>query len=55
MLVWVNVIPTNSIVIIHHVQQQNKYFHHIFKCVDITLPLSKNALPCFENELNGNT
>jgi hypothetical protein len=53
--VWVNVIPTHSIVIIHYVHQQNKYSHHIFKHVDIALPSFKNALPCCENELNGNT
>ncbi len=52
--VWVNVIPTHSIVIIHYVHQQNKYFHHILKCVDIALPSSKNAFPCCENEFIGN-
>ncbi len=50
-----NVLPTHSIVIIHCVHQQNKYFHHILKCVDIALPSSKNALPCCENEFFGNT
>jgi hypothetical protein len=53
--VRVNVIPTHSIVIIHCIHQQNKYSHHIFKRVDIALPSSKNAFPCYENELNGNT
>ncbi len=46
--VWVNVIPTHSIVIIHDIHQQNKYFHHIFKRVDIALLLSKNTFPCYE-------
>jgi hypothetical protein len=32
-----------------------QYSHHIFKHVDITLPSSKNAPPCCENELIGNT
>ncbi len=31
--VWVNVIPTYSIVIIHCVHQQNKYSRRILKCV----------------------
>jgi hypothetical protein len=53
--VWVNVIPTHSIVIIHYVHQHYKYSHHIFKCVDIALPSSKNAFPCYENELIDNT
>jgi hypothetical protein len=53
--VWVNVIPTQSIVIIHYVHQQNKYSHHILKCVDIALPSSTNTLPCYENELIGNS
>ncbi len=48
-------IPTHSIVIIHWIHQQNKYSHHILKCVDIALPSSKNTLPCYENELIGNT
>jgi len=48
--IWVNVIPTHSIVIIHCINQQIKYSHHILKCVDIALPSSKNALPCYENE-----
>ncbi len=48
-------IPTHSIVIIHSIHQQNKYSHHILKCVDIALPSSKNTLPCFENEFIGNT
>jgi hypothetical protein len=53
--IWVNAIPTHSIVIIHYVHQQNKYFPHIFKRVDIALPSLKNALPCCENELISNT
>jgi len=53
--IWVNVIPTHSIVTIHYVHQQNKYFHYIFKCVDITLPSFKNPFPCYENELISNT
>ncbi len=53
--VWVNVIPTHSIMIIHYVHQQNKNFHHIFKHVDIALPLSKNTFPCYENEIISNT
>jgi hypothetical protein len=53
--IWVNVIPTHSIVTIHYVHQQNKYFHYIFKCVDITLPSFKNPFPCCENELISNT
>jgi hypothetical protein len=53
--IWVNVIPTHSIMIIHYIHQQNKYFHHIFKRVDIALPSSKNTFPCYENELFGNT
>ncbi len=48
-------IPTHTIVIIHYIYQQNKYSHHIFKHVDITLPSSNNALPCYENELVSNT
>jgi hypothetical protein len=32
-----------------------QYSHHIFKHVDIALPSSKNTLPCYENELIGNT
>jgi hypothetical protein len=48
-------IPTHSIVIIHWIHQQNKYSHHILKCVDIALPSSKNALSCCENELIVNT
>ncbi len=52
--VWVNVIPIHSIVIIHCMHQQNKFSHHILKCVDIALPSSKNALPCYENEFIGN-
>jgi len=51
----VNVIPTHSIIIIHYVHQQNKYSHHIFKHVDIASPLSKNAFPCYENEIISNT
>ncbi len=53
--VWVNVIPTHSIMIIHYIHQQNKYSHHTFKHVDIALPLSKNAFPCYENEIISNT
>jgi hypothetical protein len=53
--IWVNVILTHSIVIIHCVHQQNKYSHHIFKHVDVALPSSKNTLPYCENELNSNT
>jgi hypothetical protein len=53
--VCVNVTPTHLIVIIHCAHQQNKYSHHILKCVDIVLPPSKNALPCCENEFIGNT
>jgi hypothetical protein len=51
----VNIIPTHSIVIIHYVHEQNKYFHHIFTRVDIALSSSKNTFPCYENELIGNT
>jgi hypothetical protein len=29
-------------------------FSSYFECVDIALPSSKNALPCYENELIGN-
>jgi hypothetical protein len=53
--VWVNVIPMYSIVIIHCIHQQNKYSHHILKCVDIALLSSKNTFPCCENEFIGNT
>jgi len=53
--VWVNQFLHISIVIIHYVQQQNKYSHHIFKCVDLTLPSSRNTLRCCENELISNT
>ncbi len=53
--VWVNVILTHSIVIIHCIHQQNKYFHHILKHVDIALPSSRKAFPCYENEFIGNT
>jgi len=52
--VWVNVIPIHSIVIIHCIHQQNKFFHHILKCVDIALPSSKNTFPCCEIEFIGN-
>jgi hypothetical protein len=44
-------IATHSIVIIHYIHQQNKYSHHIFKRVDISLPSSKNAFFYCENEL----
>ncbi len=47
-------IPTHSIVIIHYIQQQNKYSHHIFKHFDITLHASQNAFPYCENELISN-
>jgi hypothetical protein len=53
--IWVNVILTHLIVIIHCVHQKNKYFHHILKHVDIALPSSKKAFPCYENEFINNT
>ncbi len=50
-----NVIPTHSIVIIHYVHQQNKYFHHIFKRVDIALPISTKENLHYENNKKNNT